>query len=144
MRSAREKIAWLEALTYAQYDGSGGDPWIYPNLPQDAIVAWGQQCELNKNDHLSSNGWGWLGSNYTQTVFNTVVPPNWMYPTCIATGPPGYSSDRQGLYPSRSQHPGGSNHALADGSVRFIAETTNYTTYQHLGHREDGNTVSGF
>ncbi len=123
---------------------SGPTPWEYPNLARADIENWGIQCEANKNDHLSSNGWGWLGSNYTQTVFNTVVPPNWKYPTCIATNPPGYSSDRDGLYPSRSYHPGGSVHALADGSVRFITETIDYDMYQYLGTKAGGETVSDF
>ena len=66
-----------------------------------------------------------MGSNYTQTVFNTVAPPNWIYPTCIADGPPGYSSDRDGIYPSRSEHGRGAMHAMADGSVQFITDGVN-------------------
>ena len=127
-----------------QLYGEPNNEWRYPYLTQAKMNTWGLLCEAGKNDHLSSNGWGWLGSNYTQTVFNTVVPPNWRYPTCIATGPPGYASDRQGLYPARSQHPGGANHALCDGSVRFISETIDFDTYQRLGHREDGAPIDSF
>ncbi|RMF92407.1 MAG: DUF1559 domain-containing protein [Planctomycetota bacterium] len=111
-------------------------------VPEADIRAWGVQCEANKNDHLSSNGWQWMGANYTQNVFNTIAPPNWRYPTCIAENPPGYASDRDGLYPSRSEHPGGSNHAFVDGSVHFIRETIDYNTYQALGSRRGGETVS--
>jgi len=120
---------------------SGSQPWLYPNLPEAAIEAWGVQCAARTYEHLSSNGWGWMGSNYTQTVFNTVAPPNWIYPTCIATGPPGYSSDRDGIYPSRSEHGAGSMHALADGSVRMIVDTVNFTTYQQLGSKSGGETA---
>jgi len=37
-----------------------------------------------------------------------------------------------------SEHPGGVNLALADGSVHYISETIDYVTYQYLGDREDG------
>ncbi len=135
-----------EPVRNATYSGAG--PWVYPNLPQSSIDPWGAailaHITASPTDHLSSNGWGWLGSNYTQTVFNTVVGPNWKYPSAGATGPPGYSNDRDGIYPSRSHHPGGSNHALADGSVRFISETIDYDTYQHLGTRKGGEVVGEF
>jgi hypothetical protein len=129
-----------EPVRNATYGGP--TPWYWPNLKQDDIVTWGIACESGKGDHLSSNGWGWLGANYTQTVMNTVVPPNWRYPTCIATGPPGYSSDRDGLYPARSEHPQGAMHVFADGSVHFISDNTNYDMYQALGTRDGGESVS--
>ena len=37
-----------------------------------------------------------------------------------------------------SQHPGGAQFALGDGSVRFCAETIDPTTFLQLGHRADG------
>lgn len=42
----------------------------------------------------------------------------------------------------KSQHPGGAQFVLCDGSVRFLPETIDYTTYQRLGGRSDGQTVS--
>jgi prepilin-type N-terminal cleavage/methylation domain-containing protein len=128
-----------EPVQNAYYGGS--HPWRYPNLPETAIKAWGYQCAQRTWDHLSSNGWGWMGSNYTQTVFNTVAPPNWVYPTCSAVNPPGYANDRDGIYPSRSEHGAGSMHAVVDGSVRFITDTINFLTYQQLGTKAGGETV---
>ncbi len=37
-----------------------------------------------------------------------------------------------------SQHPGGAQFAIGDGSVRFCAETIDPTTFLQLGHRADG------
>ena len=128
-----------EPVRGAQYGEAR--PWRWPNLQQAKIETWGLACQSNRGNHLSSNGWGWFGANYTQTVFNTVAPPNWKYPTCIATNPPGYSSDRDGLYPSRSNHPQGSVHAMADGSVHFISENINYNLYQSLGTRDGGESA---
>jgi hypothetical protein len=41
----------------------------------------------------------------------------------------------------RSRHPAGSQFVYADGSVHFLAQSINYTTYQALGGRADGRTI---
>jgi prepilin-type N-terminal cleavage/methylation domain-containing protein/prepilin-type processing-associated H-X9-DG protein len=41
-----------------------------------------------------------------------------------------------------SYHPGGSHFAMADGSVRFVAYSINYSTYQALGSRSGGEVAS--
>jgi prepilin-type N-terminal cleavage/methylation domain-containing protein/prepilin-type processing-associated H-X9-DG protein len=43
----------------------------------------------------------------------------------------------------KSQHPGGATFVFADGSVHFLNESINHTSYQRLGDRRDGETVSG-
>jgi prepilin-type N-terminal cleavage/methylation domain-containing protein len=42
----------------------------------------------------------------------------------------------------RSQHPGGAQFALSDGSVRFIAETVEHSVYQAVSTRDQGEAVS--
>ena len=42
----------------------------------------------------------------------------------------------------RSQHTGGANLAFADGTVRFISEMINSTTFTALGTRAGGEAVS--
>ncbi|PQO35509.1 DUF1559 domain-containing protein [Blastopirellula marina] len=44
----------------------------------------------------------------------------------------------------RSWHTGGVNAALADGSVRFIPDTINVTTWRNLGARSDGQVLGEF
>lgn len=132
-----------ESVADRQYPGA--HPWNAPNLSEAAMNAWGDSClqhiTANPNRHLGSNGWGWLGSNYTQTVFNTVAPPNWQYPNCIAIGPPGYSCDRDGLYASRSYHSGGTVHVMGDGSTQFFSDNINFDLYQGLGTRKGKESV---
>jgi prepilin-type processing-associated H-X9-DG protein len=41
----------------------------------------------------------------------------------------------------KSRHPGGANFAFCDGSTHFLPESIDYTTYQRLGARSDGEAV---
>ena len=43
----------------------------------------------------------------------------------------------------RSEHVGGANFALADGSVRFVSQNIDNSLYQALGSRAGGEVVSG-
>jgi prepilin-type N-terminal cleavage/methylation domain-containing protein/prepilin-type processing-associated H-X9-DG protein len=41
----------------------------------------------------------------------------------------------------KSRHPGGANFVFCDGSVQFLQESIDYTTYQRLGARNDAEAV---
>ena len=43
-----------------------------------------------------------------------------------------------------SEHTGGFQAALADGSVRFIAETIEYDVYQYLGNKSDAQLFGDY
>ena len=45
---------------------------------------------------------------------------------------------------ARSTHSGGVNVALCDGSVRFISNSINQTTWQNLGSSQDGLVVGDY
>jgi prepilin-type processing-associated H-X9-DG protein len=38
----------------------------------------------------------------------------------------------------KSNHPGGANFLLVDGSVQYLSQNVDYQTYQRLGGRQDG------
>ncbi|MCR9116455.1 MAG: DUF1559 domain-containing protein [bacterium] len=81
------------------------------------------------------NASAWIGGheNYTREVcFTSAVTPNstgseTIEDTCTA-----------------SMHPTGVQICFADGSVHFISETVNGTTYLNLGNRADGQVVGDF
>ena len=82
----------------------------------------------------------WAGAQTNQTIFGTMVPPNWKYPNCAATN----SATNDGIYGSRSYHTGGTHHLMADGAVRMISNNIDFVTYQNLGTRAGNETIGNF
>ncbi|MEW4455744.1 DUF1559 domain-containing protein [Bremerella sp. JC817] len=110
-------------------------------ITQATVDGYGSTCASNNSSLSVIPGREWIrGVNY-MAVFTTLAPPNWKYPACQACSVCG-ASDSRGVFPARSRHPGGAMHGLCDGSVSFIAETTDYTTYHALGSRSGGETVT--
>lgn len=109
----------------------------YPT--QAEIDAFGAACAAT-TAHNSQNGNQWISPEPTQTVLNTVAPPNWRYPNCQTSGS-GFASDRDGIYTARSRHSGGVQCSVGDGSVRFMTGTIDLTTWQRFGGRDDGFAI---
>jgi len=106
----------------------------------------------------STGGWGgaggyWGGAPHGGYGFTTLEPPNspladrvyscksttWPQAPCSSTSG---TNDHRNF--ARSYHPGGANFAVADGSVRFISETINLTTYHAIGTRREGEVPGPF
>ena len=58
--------------------------------------------------------------------FHTVLPPN--SPNCVSGGPNDNTVGSWGIFSASSNHTGGVNVALMDGSVTFVSETVNCVT----------------
>ena len=110
-------------------------------ISQAELDTYGQACETGKNNHASVAGMRWGRGLFHYAVFNTVAPPNWKYPSCRSCSACG-GGDSNGVYPARSRHPGGANHGVTDGSVRFVSETIELQTYHALGSRDGGEVAS--
>jgi prepilin-type N-terminal cleavage/methylation domain-containing protein/prepilin-type processing-associated H-X9-DG protein len=87
-------------------------------------------------------------------TLSAFVPINYRVPQNYANGgsmsPPATDAASYAYYNDRrlcafgSNHPGGANFCLADGSVRFIRESIPLTTLQALAVRNDGTVVGDF
>jgi prepilin-type N-terminal cleavage/methylation domain-containing protein/prepilin-type processing-associated H-X9-DG protein len=103
---------------------------------QVCTTAWNSQSgTLN-----TGRGNYWFHGTMAQTMFNTVATPNsktypWAYCSTAAIG------DAE-IVTANSNHPGGVNVLLADGSVRFIKDTINQATWWALGTRGNGEVIS--
>jgi len=74
--------------------------------------------------------WGYASFSFgsTRIMMNTVAPP---------------ASILDRLETFRSDHTGGCNFLFGDGSVHFLSNSVDFTTYQALGTRAGGEVISG-
>jgi prepilin-type processing-associated H-X9-DG protein len=79
-----------------------------------------------------------LVSGYTVSAgFNTILSPN--SPSCVSTS---MAQNGHGIFPPTSNHSGGVNTGLFDGSVRFVSETID-TNGSDKPYAENGESPYG-
>jgi prepilin-type N-terminal cleavage/methylation domain-containing protein/prepilin-type processing-associated H-X9-DG protein len=86
--------------------------------------------------------WAWGAT--TITLFHTVVPPNskqYQFNSCRDSCA-GCGGDDSTFSNAQSNHSGGVNCLMADGSVRFIKDSISMNTWMAIGTRNGGETVS--
>jgi len=96
----------------------------------------------NSYNNMRGTRWGWGAT--TVTLFNTVIPPNskqWAFGAC-RTSCGGCGSDDSTFSNANSNHSGGVNVAMADGSVKFVKDSVNMQTWMALGTRSNGEVLS--
>jgi prepilin-type processing-associated H-X9-DG protein len=75
--------------------------------------------------------------------FTNTLPPNSPLPDCgTAADTTALNNFSRTHLAARSYHPGGANASMADGSVRFVKNSINLTTWNALGTRAAGEVVS--
>jgi prepilin-type N-terminal cleavage/methylation domain-containing protein len=93
------------------------------------------------SDHIN-NGW----YHFNAIWCGTQPPIN--FPTCprdpVMTDNCHRSDNWNTSQGFKSQHVGGAQFVLGDGSVRFLSANINYRTYQALGDRRDGLAIAEF
>jgi prepilin-type N-terminal cleavage/methylation domain-containing protein/prepilin-type processing-associated H-X9-DG protein len=96
------------------------------------------------SSNLKNNmGQVWLLGSMCYTVFNTVVPPNsvqYKWGEC-RNGCGGCSPDSSNYVNASSNHSGGANFLLGDGSVKFIKDSIAWNIYWSAGTRANGDVV---
>jgi len=129
-----------------------GDPKMNMPLGGQGFLAWMQSCagfapQSTVGTDLWKTNMSYLGQAWNQGMFgwtlgNTLLAPNAPYPNCRMCTWDG-DWDCPGRYGMSSYHPGGGNIAMADGSVKFLKQSTNYTVVWSIGSRNGGEVVSG-
>lgn len=85
--------------------------------------------------------WAWWYSN-NATIGNCATPLNLLHDD--DRDPIGNIHDWTYSCGFMSRHPGGANFAMVDGSVRFVSEEVNLSTYRALATIQGGEVVEGF
>lgn len=108
---------------------------------EDAIYAMCQALSPMTTPRLTKRqGMTWVMGEMCCTAYNHVAPPN--AKTCAGTGFPGTMANMPMQVPPSSQHPGGVNTLMGDGTVRFIKSSVSLPTWRALGTRNGGEVVS--
>ena len=111
------------------------------------VQAWGQLGLNNVSQGGTTTvGHLWHAGGTGRTAFNSLLTPNSNYPDVTANCGLGSSCDNNAtsMVAARSWHTGGVHVLLADGSVRFVSSNIDWTTWQNLGNRMDGNVLGDF
>jgi prepilin-type processing-associated H-X9-DG protein len=92
---------------------------------------------------VNNEGQWWITGATAFSMFNTIVPPNstqYKWGSCrSACG--GCSPDGSSYVNASSNHSGGCNVLMGDGSVRFVKSTINNLTWWGLGTRANGEVI---
>ncbi len=86
-------------------------------------------------NYRTDRGSTWADGAYPNGLYNHWFLPNSSEMDCLRHSNPGWRA-------ARSNHIGGVNVLLADGSVQFISDTITLTNWQALATRMGGETVS--
>ncbi len=85
-----------------------------------------------------TRGGKWLNGHYGDTIYNHSLAPNAKTFDCVN------SSNNAGLTAARSRHTGGVMTLLCDGSVRFVSDNIDMTTWRALASRGGGEVLGEF
>lgn len=93
-------------------------------------------------------GFAWANGEYRTTMYNHRLTPNDPTMDCmgVLVNPPTSQVDRlyaaYGWRAARSRHPGGVNVAMADGSLRFVADDVDPAVWKAAATRAGGESLT--
>jgi prepilin-type N-terminal cleavage/methylation domain-containing protein len=115
---------------------------VYSDIPdiQTALKACDTAYQTQTASLKNWRGQTWAKGSQGHTMFNVVSQPGFKAHTWNSCSDANIGNS---LFDNaNSQHPGGVNALIADGSVRFIKETINQQTWWALGTRATGEVIS--
>jgi len=123
------------------------DAYQYPTSIQSDLQACNaamQAITPGSNNLINNGGQWWLIGSETYSMFMTIVPPNstqYKWGNCRNVCG-GCSPDSSQYTNASSNHTGGVNCLLGDGSVKFVKDSIAQNIWWSVGTRANGEVVS--
>jgi len=111
-------------------------PYDY-RIPSDQFSAICLDSSSKLRGFEPKSGLTWIFGYPTSTTYNHVGGINTTHRDCITRG-----GEILGMISARSQHPGGVNVGMADGSVRFVRNGISLEIWRALGSKAGGEPIS--
>ncbi len=121
------------------------------NMPNPTLIAsfpaWLNSCtaalqSTGRTSHTSTIGETWAIGLCGISLGNLLVAPNSRFPNCNADTASDNTLQNPGMYKLGSNHPGGANVLMLDGSVRFLKESTSQPIIWAIGSRDQSEVLS--
>jgi prepilin-type N-terminal cleavage/methylation domain-containing protein/prepilin-type processing-associated H-X9-DG protein len=112
------------------------------------LTSWLNSCASSlavaaTSSDSSSTGQNWAFGVFGDSMGTMVLAPNSAFPSCLNDTFNGAGNKQNpGVFSMGSFHPGGANVLLADGSVRFLKDSTAMPVIWCLGSRNQGEVIS--
>jgi prepilin-type N-terminal cleavage/methylation domain-containing protein/prepilin-type processing-associated H-X9-DG protein len=117
-----------------------------PNRVMTALTYCSQQwSNLSSTQISDQRGWRWASGLAAHTMYNHIQTPNdsqYKFAYCRHSCGPWCQPDGSVSVAATSNHSGGVNALMADGSVRFIKDSIQRATWWALGTKAGSETVS--
>jgi prepilin-type N-terminal cleavage/methylation domain-containing protein len=124
--------------------GNDGNNDAWPaEITEQEVMTWGSGAAAVTSINGNKVGERWWRGQPGFTGFGTLLTPNSQYPNATFHCA-GCNYDGNVLMAARSMHPGGVHALMGDGAARFINDNIDWTTYQALGGRDEGNDTGEF
>jgi prepilin-type processing-associated H-X9-DG protein len=148
------RLSWQDVINVGNVwiDGGSSNNTVNANAPLIApylasyLAACRNRAGLGSTAGNAPNNRSWIGEQWAtgmmgRSLGNTLLPPNVQMYNCESCEGCG-DFDGAGIYGMSSYHAGGVNTLMADGSVRFLKDSTALNVVWALGSRNGSETIS--
>ncbi len=106
-------------------------PQPYELFTADQMLVGCRIASLRGRFPFVTNGGWWFWTGRERSLYSHAQPPNGAIPDCLLR----QTDPAKGMTTARSNHPGGVNVLMSDGSGRFVQETMSWAVWRGLGTR---------